>query len=654
MAEVYNISSITSLVPGEGQVLKRTGGKWEPGDITIVDLPEMQLILDELANKSDVGHNHNDLYYTETETDTLLNGKASNGHGHTTAEITGLDAALNNKAPLSHSHAQSDITGLITALSNKSAIGHTHNQSDINNLVSDLAGKANLVHVHAISEVTGLSGAIAAKADVSALDAKADLVGGVIPSAQIPALAISDFLGVVASQAAMLALSGQRGDWAKRSDEANKTYIITGEPSSLIANWTSLDTPGGGVSTVNGQSGTVTLGKADIGLGNADNTSDVNKPVSTAQQAALDAKSNTGHGHAQSEITGLVASLAGKAATSHTHAESEITNLVSDLAGKAAVSHTHIKSEVGLGNVDNTSNATERAASATLTNKTLTAPVINSPTGIVKADVGLNNVDNTSDVNKPVSTAQQAALDGKQPLDSDLTTIASLSTAANDVILQVKANTWSVRTPAQLKTDLSLTATDVGLGNVNNTSDANKPISTAEQTQLDLKAPNSSYRSILVVSASHTAAKVAGTYAMGQGDPLAVSGTGTLNPVAIIYIDPNDFPTVGALVAKLRIRAQVYTNDVAPTGNFTFGLYPVTRPATSGGAGVCIYTLGTVVTGSNGATFTAPVADSLLVATGVDFACPAAGHYVIGVVTTATIAASSHVHLIAHLQMRNG
>lgn len=36
----------------------------------------------------------------------------------------------------------------------------------------------------------------------------------------------------------------------------------------------------------------------------------------------------------------------------------------------------------------------------TLTNKTLTSPVINSPTGIVKADVGLSNVDNTSDATK--------------------------------------------------------------------------------------------------------------------------------------------------------------------------------------------------------------------------------------------------------------
>lgn len=59
-----------------------------------------------------------------------------------------------------------------------------------------------------------------------------------------------------------------------------------------------------------------------------------------------------------------------------------------------------VKGDVGLGNVDNTSDATKNAATATLTNKTLTAPVINSPTGLVKADVGLGNVDNTSDATK--------------------------------------------------------------------------------------------------------------------------------------------------------------------------------------------------------------------------------------------------------------
>jgi hypothetical protein len=52
----------------------------------------------------------------------------------------------------------------------------------------------------------------------------------------------------------------------------------------------------------------------------------------------------------------------------------------------------------------------------TLTNKTLTSPVINTPTGITKSDVGLGNVDNTADSNKPVSTATQTALDLKLAL----------------------------------------------------------------------------------------------------------------------------------------------------------------------------------------------------------------------------------------------
>lgn len=44
------------------------------------------------------------------------------------------------------------------------------------------------------------------------------------------------------------------------------------------------------VQSVQGRTGAVVLTATDVGLGNADNTSDVNKPVSTAQQTAIDAK----------------------------------------------------------------------------------------------------------------------------------------------------------------------------------------------------------------------------------------------------------------------------------------------------------------------------------------------------------------------------
>lgn len=53
-----------------------------------------------------------------------------------------------------------------------------------------------------------------------------------------------------------------------------------------------------------------TNAKTNLGIENINNTSDANKPVSTATQTALDGKAATSHTHAQSDVTGLVSSLA--------------------------------------------------------------------------------------------------------------------------------------------------------------------------------------------------------------------------------------------------------------------------------------------------------------------------------------------------------
>lgn len=52
------------------------------------------------------------------------------------------------------------------------------------------------------------------------------------------------------------------------------------------------------VSSVNGATGAVTIDKSTVGLANVDNISDANKPVSTAQQTALNAKANLAGGAA--------------------------------------------------------------------------------------------------------------------------------------------------------------------------------------------------------------------------------------------------------------------------------------------------------------------------------------------------------------------
>ncbi len=65
----------------------------------------------------------------------------------------------------------------------------------------------------------------------------------------------------------------------------------------------------------------------------------------------------------------------------------------------------------------------------TLTNKTLTTPVINSPTGITKGDVGLGNVDNTSDATKNAAAVilTNKTIDGDDNTLSDIA-ITSLKT----------------------------------------------------------------------------------------------------------------------------------------------------------------------------------------------------------------------------------
>ena len=114
---------------------------------------------------------------------------------------------------------------------------------------------APLAHGHPQSDVIGLT---------SALAGKADLVGGLVPTSQIPAIAITTFLGSVASQAAMLALTGQTGDWCNRSDTST-AWVIVGSDPTQISSWAQINYPASPVTSVNGQTGAIVLGAANVG-----------------------------------------------------------------------------------------------------------------------------------------------------------------------------------------------------------------------------------------------------------------------------------------------------------------------------------------------------------------------------------------------------
>jgi hypothetical protein len=202
------------------------------------------------------------------------------------------------------------------------------------------------------------------------------------------------------------------------------------------------------------------LTKSDVGLGNVDNTSDANKPISTATQTALNLKAPL----ASPTFTGTVTV---PAPSNNTDASTKL--YVDNAVAGATIPDADATTK---GKVQLAGDLAGTAASPQIATGVIVNADINAGAAIAQSKI--SNL--TSD------------LAAKQPLDSDLTDIAALA-PTNDDMLQRKAGAWTNRTPAQVKTDLSLTKSDVGLGNVDNTSDANKPISTATQTALNLKAP---------------------------------------------------------------------------------------------------------------------------------------------------------------------
>jgi hypothetical protein len=211
-----------------------------------------------------------------------------------------------------------------------------------------------------------------------------------------------------------------------------------------MADWSELLTPTDAVLSVNGQTGAIILTKSDVGLSNVDNTSDANKPVSTATQAALDLKasvaslsahtSDTNNPHAVTKTQVGLGSVTNDAQakadfsgyTSKTTPVDADTAIINDSAASgavkkltwanikatlktyfdtlyAAVSHTHAESEItGL-----VSDLASKASTSSLNSHTSDT---GNPHAVTKVQVGLGNADNTSDANKPVSTAVDALL----------------------------------------------------------------------------------------------------------------------------------------------------------------------------------------------------------------------------------------------------
>lgn len=145
----------------------------------------------------------------------------------------------------------------------------------------------------------------------------------------------------------------------------------------------------------------------------------------------------------------------------------------------------------------NAASAVSVGGAQTLTNKTLTAPAISSPTGIVKGDVGLGNVDNTSDATKNAATATLT----NKTLTSPVLTTPTLGTPASGVLDNCTAATQS---PGDSSTKLASTkyvddAVAAGGGGGGLVLLASGAISTATATLDIVLTSYTAYRSLQLV-----------------------------------------------------------------------------------------------------------------------------------------------------------
>lgn len=159
----------------------------------------------------------------------------------------------------------------------------------LNNARGDARYSA-LGHGHSISDVTGLQSALDSKATPSDVTAA---VAALVDTAP----ATLDTLNELA------AALGDDPNFA-----TTMTNALAGKEPTITAGTTGQ--------YYRGDKTFQTLNKAAVGLANVDNTSDANKPISTATQAALDGKANTTHTHAIADVTGLQTALDGKLGTS--------------------------------------------------------------------------------------------------------------------------------------------------------------------------------------------------------------------------------------------------------------------------------------------------------------------------------------------------
>ena len=208
-------------------------------------------------------------YYTRAQVESLISAipatDLSNYYNKTQVDAIALDKV--DKVVGKQLSTEDYTTAEKTKLSGLS--NYTHPTSGVT------AGTYSKVTVNTQGHIT--AGTSLSATDIPNLDAS-KITSGTIDSARLPSF-VDDVLEF--ANLTGFPTTGETGKIYIALD-TNKTYRWTGSTYVFITS--------GAVDSVAGKTGVVTLVKSDVGLGNVDNTSDLNKPISTATQTALNTK----------------------------------------------------------------------------------------------------------------------------------------------------------------------------------------------------------------------------------------------------------------------------------------------------------------------------------------------------------------------------
>lgn len=464
------------------------------------------------AEITDFAHTHDDRYYTETEIDSKLNGKSNTGHTHDDRYYTEseMNTKLAGKSDTSHSHS--------THLTTEIAAG-----ADLNTVTT-----AGWYKCSASATAAGLKNCPTKIAFAMEVLLNAGVTQKVYEyDSSVPKVYIRNFYDSAWGEWKRIyttvdkPTAGEIGAAASSHThtKAQITDFPTSMPASDVYAWAKAPTK-------------PSYSKGEVGLGNVDNTADSAKSVKYATSAGsagavawanVSGKPTTfapsAHNHndlyyQKSEVDGK---LSGKAASSHKHGAADITSVnASAITGTIAAANlpsfvddviegylnggkfykekktdgtyaTEITAETGKIYVNLNDNKTYRwgGSAYVVISDTIALGETSStayrgdrgktaynhsqitsgnPHKVTKSDVGLGSVDNTSDANKSVKYAKSAT--ANNPIKTTGTGAAYAATVDGITALTIGAKFTMVPHTVSTTTAPTLNVSGLGAKNI--------------------------------------------------------------------------------------------------------------------------------------------------------------------------------------------